>query len=191
MLFRSQRYKDILFVDLDIDSSMEGSEFNYDTDKDIVQPILIKYYYDNYVYKRKRINIGGFEWVFTLMDMSLEEAFVEKFQYMELISVGDNIPMTDVLASFLPSTNGKFVAEWVTPDEGLAEWNGKENHNKDYEEVLVAEYLKVTPLKDLKESSLKKFFDELIEKVKTNIIEDNIWILEEYMEWVESNQPPQ
>jgi hypothetical protein len=38
---------------------------------------------------------------------------------------------------------------------------------------------------------LKKFFDELIEKVKTNIIENNIWIIEEYMEWVESNQPPQ
>ena len=67
----------------------------------------------------------------------------------------------------------------------------QENHDVDYEEILASGYLKVTPLKDLKESSLKKFFDELIEKAKTNIIEKNIWILEEYMEWVESNQPPQ
>jgi hypothetical protein len=74
---------------------------------------------------------------------------------------------------------------------GFAEWNGKEKHNSNYEEILSGGYVSVTPLKDLKESSLKKFFDTLIEKVKTNIIEDNIWMIEEYMEWVESNQPPQ
>jgi len=185
-----QRYKDILFIDLDIDSSMEGSEFNYDTDKDIIQPILLTYYNDNYV--NKRINLGGFEWEFSLMGMTIEEAIAEEFQSMQIDSVGDNIPFTVVYASFLPNRkNGMFGADWIAQDEGLAEWNGKENHDSDYEEILGSGFLKVTPLKDLKESSLKKFFDELIDRVKSNIIENNIWIIEEYMEWVESNQPPQ
>ena len=185
-----QRYKDILFVDLDIDSSMEGSEFNYDADKDIILPILLTYYSDNYV--NKRINIGRFEWEFSLMGMSIEEAIFEEFQSIELDSVSDNIPFTVAYASFSPfKNNDMFGCDWIAQDDDLAQWNGKENHDVDYEEILTSGYLKVTPLKDLKESSLKKFFDELIEEAKTNIIEKNIWILEEYMEWVESNQPPQ
>ena len=186
-----QRYKDILFIDLDIDSSMEGSEFNYDTDKDIIRPILLTYYNDNYV--NKRINVGGIEWEFSLMGMSIEKAILEEFQTIQLDSVGDNIPFNVIWVSFMSIKEklGMFGYDWIAQDEGLAEWNGKENHDSDYEEILVSGYLKLTPLKDLKESSMKKFFDGLIDKIKTNIIENNIWILEEYMEWVESNQPPQ
>lgn len=185
-----QRYKDILFVDLDIDSSMEGSEFNYDTDEDIVQPILLTYYNDNYV--NKRINIGGFEWEFSLMGMTIEEAIAEEFQSIQLDSVGDNVPLNVIWASFLPNKkNGMFGVDWHAQDEGLSEWNGKENHGSIYEDILSSGYVSVTPLKDLKESSLKKFFDTLIEKIKTDIIEDHVWMVEEYMEWVESNQPPQ
>jgi hypothetical protein len=185
-----QRYKDILFVDLDIDSSMKGSEFNYDTDKDIVQPILLTYYNDNYV--NTRINVGGFEWEFSLMDLTIEEAIGEGFVNIQLDNLGDNVPFNVIWASFIPTKkNGMFGFDWVSQDEAFAEWNGKENHASNYEEILSSGYVSVTPLKDLKESSLKKFFDTLIEKVKTNIIEDNIWMIEEYMEWVESNQPPQ
>ena len=44
--------------------------------------------------------------------------------------------------------------------------------------------------KDLKESTIKNYFEELIDNIKIDIIAENQWKIEEYMEWVSENQPP-
>lgn len=185
-----QKYKDILFSDINLLSSLEGSEFNYETDRNIMQPILLTYYYDNYF--GNSFNISGIEWNFNMaLGVGVEESIIEEVDSIVIYSVNDNVPFTNVYVAILPNKTSKFGADMITHEEAFAEWNGKIYHNTKYDEVIGGEYLTVTPLKDLKEESLKKFFDELFERVKTDLIGKGINKIEEYMEWVESSQPPQ
>ena len=184
-----KKYGHILFED--IDESYLNSPINIKEDYDAARGILLKYYDDNYV--GKTFNLGGFEWQFGQLLGDFESSILEEVESMEIRLNGDrDVPYLVVYSTFISETySDKVGCDMISQDEGLAEWYGKKiNASGSYEEVIGSGWINIKRPKDFKNETLKKYFDKLIEKVKKEIIQKNVWKITEYMLWVESNRPP-
>jgi len=164
-------------------------------DYELLRPILLKYMYDNYV--GKIYNVGDIEWVVDTPLGDLSEAMTEHASAIELFTNTDGSYVVGY-CSFIPSKSmfdsGGLGYDIISMDEGLSEYNGtylKKNTH------LFEEILKTGILKDikypinLKEETLKKYFDDLFNKFVDGPITSSTEIILDYMDHVNVHQPPQ
>jgi len=151
--------------------------------------------YDNYV--GKIYNVGDIEWVVDTPLGDLSEAMTEHASAIELFTNTDGSYVVGY-CSFIPSKSmfdsGALGYDIISMDEGLSEYNGtylKKNTH------LFEEILKTGILKDikypinLKEETLKKYFDDLFNKFVDGPITSSTEIILDYMDHVNVHQPPQ
>lgn len=179
-------YKDILFEGIDTSKISSTINFN-EVDDDFLGAILYKFYYENY--RNKDFSVGGFTWTNDPY-MSVREALLEE-------SYGGTIfnqepPAVVLYFNLFPNErNPNGVGfDLIAQDEGLSEWYAKHYLNKgDYEEILNTGYVRIKPPKDLKNETLKNYFEDLMNRLSVRLHEVS-FILKEYEDWVSINQPP-
>jgi hypothetical protein len=167
-----KKYNDILFIDFD--EYYKNIELDYEEDYEMMNQILLMYYYKNYVGKSITTDVGS--WNFTTPLGDIETALFEENYVMELF-LEDNSAI--VYCSINP-TNGYVGGEMISNDDELAEFNGKVKDYNVYEEIIGKNSIKINPPRSFKNNVLKVYFDTLIEKIKKDIIEPNEWVIMDY-----------
>jgi len=182
------KYQNVLFDDL---PSVELEDDITSEDMDLLRPILLQFYYDNYV--GQTFDIDGITWRVDTPMGNLKDAMAEDATSMELFSEGDTTPFAVVYCQFvgpnvLDRGNGFDV---ISHDDGLSQYNGQyETHN--YDETLANGYIDSVDFpEDLKKETLKIYFDKLIGGVIELALEPATEIILDYMDHVRVNQPPQ
>jgi hypothetical protein len=184
-----KKYKNILFMDSPSEEDL-NIKVKYPKDSRIVDNLLLKYYYDNYI--DKPFEVGNFTWEFNIPMGSYEEAILEESDAIEVRLLGDEtVPIVSIFVGLTENKKG-IGYDMISMDDGLSEYNAKYIVKKGkYEEIIGTGYIMgLHQPKDLKESTIKNYFEELIDNIKIDIIAENQWKIEEYMEWVSENQPP-
>lgn len=184
-----KKYKNILFMDSPSEEDL-NIEVKYPKDSRIVDNLLLKYYYDNYV--EKTFEVGNFTWEFNIPMGDYEEAILEESDGIEIRLLGDDtVPYVSLFVGITENKKG-IGYDMIAMDEGLSEYNARYILKKgDYEEIIGTGYIMgLHQPKDLKEDTIKNYMEELIDYIKIDIIPENQWKIEEYMKWVSENQPP-
>ena len=185
------KYQNVLFDDL---PSVELEDDITSEDMDLLRPILLQFYYDNYV--GQTFDVDGITWRVDTPMGNLKDAMAEEATSMELFLQSDTLPFAVVYCQFagpyvLDRGNGFDV---ISHDEGLSQYNGQYVRKKrsNYEEQLVAGYIDSVDFpEDLKKETLKIYFDKLIGGVIELGLEPATDIILDYMDHVRVNQPPQ
>ena len=184
-----KKYKNILFMDSPSEEDL-NTKVKYPKDSRIVDNLLLKYFYDNYV--EKTFEVGNFTWEFNIPMGSYDEALLEESDGIEIRLLGDEtVPYVSLFVGITENKKG-IGYDMIAMDEGLSEYNARYIlKNGDYEEIIGSGYIMgLHQPKDLKEDTIKNYMEELIDYIKIDIIPENQWKIEEYMEWVSENQPP-
>ena len=165
------------------------------TDYKILRPILLQYMYDNYI--GKEYNVNGIIWKVDTPMGDMSDALTEEATAMEFFTWGRDVPIVVGYLEVIKSRekimkgNGYDV---IAMDDYLSTYIGmyvKKNKHQ-HEETLDSGY--VTNVKfpnNLKEESLKKYFDELIEEFVNTVLPKPTEIILDYMDHVNAHQPPQ
>lgn len=185
------KYQHVLFDDL---PSVELEDDITSEDMDLLRPILLQFYYDNYV--GQSFDVDGVTWRVDTPMGNITDAMAEEATSMELFLQSDTLPFAVVYCQFagpnvLDRGNGFDV---ISHDDGLSQYNGeyvrKKTHK--YEEQLVTGYIDSVDFpEDLKKETLKIYFDKLIGGVIELGLEPATDIILDYMDHVRVNQPPQ
>lgn len=165
------------------------------TDYKILRPILLQYMYDNYI--GKEYNVNGIIWKVDTPLGDMSEALTEEATAMEFFTWGRDVPIVVGYLEFIKSTekimkgNGYDV---ISMDDDLSTYYGTygKRNKFQHEEILNSGY--VTNVKfpnNLKEESLKKYFDELINVFVSEVLPQPTEIILDYMDHVNAHQPPQ
>lgn len=185
------KYQNVLFDDL---PSVELEGGITSEDMDLLRPILLQFYYDNYV--GQTFDIDGVTWIVDTPLGALEDAMAEEANSMEISLQNDTLPFVVVYCQFVGQNvlnrgNGFDV---ISNDEGLSEYNAQYVRKRDrkYEEVLANGYIFGLDFpKNLKKETLKMYFDKLIGGVIELGLEPATDIVLDYMDHVNAHQPPQ
>lgn len=179
-----QKYSDIIFSDVFSDTEINSS-LTYPEDETIVNGLLLFYFSKNYYHKRFRF--GSFEWEFTVASNDIDEAISEEMFNLEIWLVSNESPSVTIFCGLLPDEKG-LGCDMITFDDDFATYNAEFIEGSGtYEEVLGGVYLNIEKPKDLKEDTLKLYFENIIEKVKTELIEKNNWKIESYINDIYNN----
>lgn len=183
-----KKYSDILFTDSKFEEEI-NNEIKYPEDEKIVNFILLLYYYKNY--NSQVLNTGKSQWKFTVTSGMIEEALSEEMFTMELWLMGDENPSVTIFCNLLPDEKG-LGCDMISFDDGFQQYNAESIKGYgDYDEVIGGEYIQgIVKPTDLKEETLKRYFDKIIEKIKTDIIQTNQWKIDEYINYVRGAEPP-
>lgn len=156
-------------------------------DYEILRPILLQYLYDNYV--GKEYDVNGIIWKVDTPMGDISEAITEEASAMELFTWGQDIPVVVGYLEFIVQVerimkgNGYDI---IAMDDGLCTYNGtyvKKNKSQ-YRESLGTGYISDVKFpNNLKEESLKKYFDELIEKFVNTVLPQPTEIILDYIEY--------
>jgi hypothetical protein len=143
--------------------------------------------YDNYV--GKEYDVNGIIWKVDTPMGDISEAITEEASAMELFAWGQDIPVVVGYLEFIVQVerimkgNGYDI---IAMDDGLCTYNGtyvKKNKSQ-YRESLGTGYISDVKFpNNLKEESLKKYFDELIEKFVNTVLPQPTEIILDYIEY--------
>lgn len=179
------KYKDILFEG--IDTSEISSTINFsDVDFDFLEAILFKFYYENY--NLKEFSVNNLTWVNEPM-FNLKEALLEEHFGGVIINVEP--PPIIIYFNLLPNkTNPNGVGfDIISQDDDLSEWYGKHYlNNQEFLETIDSGYVRIKPPRDLKNETLKKYFDDLMKRLSVKL-QDVSFIIEEYLDWASQQDP--
>ena len=185
------KYQNVLFNDL---PSVELETSITSEDMGLLNPILLQFYYDNYV--GQTFDVNGVTWQVDTPMGDIRDAMAEEVGSMEISLQSDTLPFVNSYCAFagarvIDRGNGFDV---IAHDDGLAEYNAlyvrKETYN--YEEILVSNYIETVDFpKNLKKETLKIYFDKLIGGLIELGLKPATEIVLDYMDHVRVNQPPQ
>ena len=185
------KYQNVLFDDL---PSVELEGGITSEDMDLLRPILLQFYYDNYV--GQSFDVNGVSWRVDAPMGNMKDAMAEEATSMELFLQNDTLPLVVAYCQFvgpkvLDRGNGFDV---IAHDDGLSKYNGeyvrKKTHK--YEEQLTTGYIDSVDFpEDLKKETLKIYFDKLIGGLIELGLEPATDIILDYMDHVRVHQPPQ
>jgi hypothetical protein len=156
------KYRDVLFNDL---PSVELESSITSEDMDLLRPILLQFYYDNYV--GQTFDVDGVTWRADTPMGDMRDAMTEEANSMEIYLQTDTLPSVICYCAFAGATvidrgNGFDV---IAQDDGLAEYNAQYVRKKpyNYEEILASKYIDTVDFpENLKKETLKIYFDKLI-----------------------------
>lgn len=150
----------------------------------VLSPILLTYFEDNYknkiIYENKnggyRLDVGSGD---------LDTAILEEMYSIEVESTES--PFRVIYFNIMPNVGsegneGKNGYDYISHNDDLSEFNSKYitfNRTK-YDESIDSGYYKIEPPRDLSDSSLKKYFDNIIEVIVSDIIIPNEDIITEF-----------
>lgn len=185
------KYRDVLFNDL---PSVELESSITSEDMDLLRPILLQFYYDNYV--GQTFDVDGVTWRADTPMGDMRDAMTEEANSMEIYLQTDTLPSVICYCAFAGATvidrgNGFDV---IAQDDGLAEYNAQYVRKKpyNYEEILASKYIDTVDFpENLKKETLKIYFDKLIGGVIELGLKPATEIVLDYMDHVRVNQPPQ
>jgi hypothetical protein len=176
-----EKYGNFLFND--IPDLIEDIDINFVEDREVIEGILYEFFYKNY--RNKEIyNYRGNSWVldtmFTPFEASLEESFGVFIQ-----NHNDVYPPCVIYFDLLPnkSTN-KIGADFVIQDDEFAEFNGANYKDGVYDEMIDSEWIDFNYPKDLKEKTLRKYFELLLNTVVNKVIKPNDYKFDEFLEFM-------
>ena len=178
-----KKYGETIFQNIPKEIERKTIPFNY-TSEGVLSPILLTYFEDNYknkiIYENKnggyRLDVGSGD---------LDTAILEEMYSIEVESTES--PFRVIYFNIMPNVGsggeeGKNGYDYISHNDGLSEFNAKYitfNRTK-YDESIDSGYYKIEPPRDLSDSSLKKYFDNIIEVIVSDIIIPNEDIITEF-----------
>lgn len=176
-----EKYGNFLFND--IPDIIEDIDFDFVGDREVVEGILYSFYYKNY--RNKEIyNYKGNSWVLdgilTPIEASLEESFGLIVQnhnevYPPCVIYFDSLPNK--------STN-KIGADFIIQDDEFAKFNGEKYKDGGYDETINSDWIDFNYPKDLKDETLRKYFNELFNKIVNKVIKPNDYKFDEFLNYM-------
>lgn len=164
-------------------------------DYELVRPILLTYMYDNYI--GKEYEVDGIVWKVDTPLGALSEALTEEATAVELFTWGRDVPTVVGYCSFIPSKamfeRGALGYDIISMDDDLSTYIGtyvKKNTHL-HEETMGTGYLEGIkyPI-NLKEETLKKYFDDLFNTFVGEALPYPTEIILDYMDHANVHQPP-
>jgi hypothetical protein len=177
-----KKYKDILFKD-----EMGGIEYGVldINDKDLLSALILKYFYDHFN-ETTLFKVYGGEWklgaMFDLQDQIAEESY-SIIIYLD----SDTLPNVVLYSGIFKEIDKGIGWDLITHDDDLAIFNAEKIKKKaKYDEVLDSGHIDIPSPKNFSNSEMEKYFKELFMHIE-DIILDDMWIIEEYMEYKNNN----
>jgi hypothetical protein len=176
-----EKYSNFLYNDVPVLN--DNVDLNFLEDREIIESIMYTYYYKNY--KNKEIyNYRGNSWVLDTM-MSPQEASLEETFALTIINNSEVYPTCVLFFDSLPNKkNNKIGVDFIIQDDEFAEFNGEKYKGGGYEEMIVNEWIDFNYPKDLKDETLRTYFDKLNNKVVNEIIKPNDFKFDEFLNYM-------
>ena len=188
------KHSDVLFGEL----PTTDTETTIDPIKDygLLRPILLQYMYDNYI--GKEYDVDGITWKVDTPMGDISEALTEEATAVELFTWGRDVPIVVGYCSFIPSKamfeRGVLGFDIISMDDGLSDYNGtyvKKNRHRHEESLGTGSLGGIKYPINLKEETLKKYFDDLFNTFVGEALPQPTEIILDYMDHVNAHQPPQ
>lgn len=182
------KYSTVLFEDIDEEDLYPPLDFRQDETE--INAVLSMYYYDNYVGK----NLSCFPspslgsdlcWYFDIMGGSIMESIIEEATSIELYlnDVQHEGPSVVTFLNHFSADGRELGFDVITFDDDFLEYNREVNGGNLHDEVIRNGYISMSPPKDLKNETLKKYFDTLLKKIDDFLKENVNDIIERYLEY--------
>jgi hypothetical protein len=187
-----QTYGNILF-DKSIDENDLYVPLDYTRDESLINAALILYFYNNYdgeVMHCTNVKSIGRDmcWEYKVMEDDPEDAILEESSSLELYLSGEEpIPYVTTFLGYY-SSQGNVGFDVIIMNEELLDYNNRMFGRNN--EILSSGTIQMNPPKDLKPETLKVYFDTLFKKMSDHLKEEVNWKIENYIEYVQNNQPP-
>ena len=176
-----EKYGNFLFND--VPDIIENIDIDFVGDREVIEGILFSFYYKNY--RNKEIyNYKGNSWVLDAMMPPFEASLEESFGLL-IVNNSEVYPPCSIYFDSLPnkSTN-KIGADFVIQDDEFAEFNGEKYKDGGYDEMIDSEWIDFNYPKDLKDETLRKYFEQLFNKVVNKVIKPNDYKFDEFLEFM-------
>lgn len=188
------KHSDVLFNELpstDTETTIELIK-----DYELLRPILLQYMYDNYI--GKEYDVDGITWKVDTPMGDISEALTEYATAVELFTWGRDVPTVVGYCSFIPSKamfeRGVLGYDILSMDDYLSDYNGtyaRKNKHQHEESLGTGSLGGIKYPINLKEETLKKYFDDLFNKFVGEALPYPTEIILDYMDHINAHQPPQ
>jgi hypothetical protein len=177
-----KKYKDILFKD-------EMGEIQYGmldvNDYEILDPLFLKYYYENFN-DTTLLKVYGGEWKLGIM-MDIEEQMSEEEYSIISYLVSDTLPQVTLFSGIFKGNQKGIGWDLISQDDDISVFIAEKIKKKGrYEEVLGSGVIDLPTPKNLSKSEMDKYFKELFSNLADSILE-HMWIIEEFMNYKTNN----
>ena len=177
-----KKYKDILFKD-------EMGEIQYGmldvNDYEILDPLFLKYYYENFN-DTTLLKVYGGEWKLSIL-YDIEEQMAEEDYAIISYLVSDTLPQVTLFSGIFKGNQKGIGWDLIAQDEDLSVFIAEKIKKKGkYEEVLGGGVIDIPTPKNLSKSEMDKYFKELFSNLEDSILE-HMWIIEEFMNYKTNN----
>ena len=177
-----EKYGNILFNDV-VPDIIEDIDIDFVGDREVIEGILYSFFYKNY--KNKEIyNYKGNFWALDTMLTPFEASLEESFGLL-ILNNSEVYPPCSIYFDSLPnkSTN-KIGADFVIQDDEFAEFNGEKYKDGGYDEMIDSEWVDFNYPKDLKDETLRKYFELLFKTVVNKVIKPNDYKFDEFLDYM-------
>jgi hypothetical protein len=176
-----EKYGNFLFND--IPDLIEDIDINFVEDREVIEGILYTFYYKNY--KNKEIyNYRGNSWFLDAMMSPLEASLEESFGLLIQNHSDVYPPCSIYFDSLLNKRTNKIGADFIIQDDEFAEFNGENYKGGGYDEIIDSEWMDFNYPKDLKDETLRKYFELLFNTVVNKVIKPNDYKFDEFLEYM-------
>lgn len=176
-----EKYSNFLFNN--IPDLIEDIEINFLEDREVIEAILYTFFHKNY--KNKEIyNYKGNSWVLDTL-MSTYEASLEETFGLTIFNNSEVYPPCSLFFDTIPNKNtNKIGVDFIIQDDEFAEFNGEKYKHGTYDEMIYSEWIDINYPKDLKDETLRTYFDKLINKVVNEVIKPNDFKFDEFLNYM-------
>lgn len=177
-----KKYKDILFKD-----EMGGIKYGVldINDNDLISSLILKYFYDHYN-ETTLVKVPGGEWRVITM-FGLQDQIAEETYSIIIYLDSDTLPNVVMYCGIFKDNDKGIGWDLLTHDDDFAIFNGHSiKHKGKFDEVLDTGHINIPAPKNLSNSEMEKYFKQLFTKIEDIILED-MWVIEEYMEYKNNN----
>ena len=175
------KHKEVLFSETPKEIGINYTQFDYD---ETVEAILLKYFWENYsdsiVYKGKNTS-----WVAMVAGRSIEEALSEEVYNIEFYN---SKPSVSVWSTVLPdtataSTGYGIGMDYLSIQEEYRQFLYKSGYvNSKNNDIVQTGIVPFESPSNLKNETLKIYFDKLIDSIINNFIIPNEYKIDEYLD---------
>ena len=172
-----------IFLFNDLPNLNDNIDLNFLEDREVIESIIYTYYYKNF--RNKEIyNYKGNSWVLDTM-MSPQEASLEESFGLNIFNNSEVYPPCILYFDSLPNPKtNKIGADFIIQDDDFAEYNGRVYKNGEYDETIDSEWMDFNYPKDLKDETLRTYFDQLFNKIVNVVIKPNDYKFDEYLDYM-------
>ena len=175
-----EKYGNFLFND--IPDLIEDKDI-FEEDREVVESILYTFFYKNY--RNKEIyNYRGNSWVVEAI-MDPDEASLEEFFGLTITNHSEVYPPCVIYFDLLPNQKtNKIGGDFIIQDDEFAEFNGRVYKDGRPDETINSDWIDFNYPKDLKDGTLRTYFDQLFNKIVNKVIKPNDYKFDEFLNYM-------